>query len=411
MRMLIIHTLNFQRVNYPKQINHSKHAVTYIGYATAMCNIPDTIPAKKISIPANCAKLEFLEQYLGDNQPYDAIIALSEYDLMIAAKLRCKFNIPGKKPESAVLFTEKIQMKNSMVAHKIKVPHYLSGDAALKYQADPWQKKTVLKPIDGCGSKDVMVFDTFNLARDYFIKNIVSIENCHNYQFEEYIPGNIIHFDGVINEGKLVCVIAGQYINTCLDYVAGKPYASIQLPASFTPLDWLERCLAAAKIQQGIFNLEAIATCNNELVFLEVAHRIGGGGIAETYQLATGVNLLEFALHAALTEAIPNVETDYIPPWTQITRHEDYFGFFLLPGHHLQSEEYALAGLDKFLNHKNIAQLFQQPKNQVTTQISYSLDSVPLAGLLRGDSPEELSNFIRHLFSTITLTKRNKNYA
>lgn len=110
------------------------------------------------------------------------------------------------------------------------------------------------------------------------------------YQLEEFVTGDILHFDGLVADGELLTTTASRYVGTCLGYANGEPLGSFHFPLSSLAREWTSTVLSAVGIRNGSFHLEAIDSPEG-LVFLEIGNRVGGADVVTTFELATGVHL------------------------------------------------------------------------------------------------------------------------
>ncbi|MBN3752942.1 hypothetical protein G3N95_08300 [Paraburkholderia sp. Tr-20389] len=144
------------------------------------------------------------------------------------------------------------------------------------------------------------------------------------YQLEEFIAGDVLHFDGLVVDGNIVTITASRYIGTCLGFAQGRPLGSHHVPLTPEMHCWSARVLDAVGIRQGSFHLEAIETPDCAPVFLEVANRVGGADVVATFELATGVHLPSEELRILTGEPPSHVlaPTQSSAPW-----HDDFGPF------------------------------------------------------------------------------------
>ena len=132
----------------------------------------------------------------------DRLESNNEYWLRSDAKLRTDFNINGVKSIDVESFTSKSHMKDFYIKAGVPVARYkfltnLEDD--LKYIEDVLEYPVVVKPDVGVGA-----------AATYRIKNkedlIEFYKRGYNvpYIMEEYIEGDIISFDGIVDENSNV---------------------------------------------------------------------------------------------------------------------------------------------------------------------------------------------------------------
>lgn len=403
MRIIILHTLAFERVNYDKYIDHNSHEVTYVGTSEAVLNIPHNVKHHRYIIKNENDKFPETKLFMEKNNPFDLVIAICEIDLISAAQLREYFNIPGFTPDKVALYIDKIKMKNAISKAGLRAPQYMS---CADLNNMPWLGKTVLKPIDGTSSQNVQIFPSLQDAVAY-VKNEINKNNDFNlqkYEFEEYIKGPHFHFDGVMHEGEPYKVIMSCYADTCLNYFKnGAPFASIQLPDDKEAIEWAIACVKAVDIKNGTFHLEAIKS-KDGFVFMEIAARAAGAGIAEAFHKATAINLFEHTLYADIKNAKDDFPFNEKITWELPASVSLYYGVFMFPAHHLSSEYCEIQGADVFEHHPNIERLSLLPKGKKISKKPTCLHSeLPMSGIMKGSSSEELVMFTKKLFETIKI--------
>ncbi|MCT2530264.1 ATP-grasp domain-containing protein [SAR92 clade bacterium H921] len=259
---------------------------------------------------------EFIEQ-----QQITHIIALSEVDIMRAARLRDKFNLPGLKAASAIYFRDKHVMKQSAIDSGIACsPFQLVYDPlTLQQTAKKMGYPVVLKPTMGRGSSGVVVLEDDKSLRDY-------LTTCHwndlggqmPMLLEKYVDGDLYRVDGVVSGGNMCFVATARYWGTHLDYLNGGCLGSVMLdPASkiSKKLVNLTKKLLLDVLPFGLnggFHVEIFINNQGELIFNEAAARLGGGSIIEEIETSYGINIktLTVAAEAENTSAVCEILND-----------------------------------------------------------------------------------------------------
>jgi hypothetical protein len=234
--------------------------------------------------------------------PFDGIVGPSEFDVLTTARLRAELGTPGWTPEFVTAFRDKTRMKDLVGAVGLRIPrfHRLDGDSTAASVVAAVGLPLILKPRTGWSSRGVVrVGDERELTA-------VLAEHpgdLGEFECEEYIEGEVLHVDGIRRDGKFHFVSASAYLNTCLDFTAGKPLGSVLLD----PGPRLERvtsfagdCLDALDLVDGPFHLELFETPQAELVFLEVGLRPGGAEVPFVHRDLFGIDLYAEAFRATL---------------------------------------------------------------------------------------------------------------
>ncbi len=190
---LILNRLPNKRLNYEAVIDHTKNQVTYIGYfsATYQFKGPATlIEADLTHLDVNNLPEKIYRTLLS----CDCLIARSEFDLLLAAKLREAFNIAGETSVDVLPIRDKFIMRRLAQKHKIRQPEFWSlpqfqnNTAAID--------KYVLKPRLDASSNGVLIGN-----RQEIINSTEKITRPEQWLIEAYIPGEIYHIDGFIEQG------------------------------------------------------------------------------------------------------------------------------------------------------------------------------------------------------------------
>ncbi len=404
MNILILHRIPYNKIDYHRSIDHRQHRVFYLGTEEALRTIPAELPCERVARPgkkppANEAVAALEARGLRTTQ-FDRVISLSEYELLDAAAVREALGAPGPRYDEVLTVRHKVRMKDAVVRAGICAPRHLLAAGALDGGAGaiPWQGRTVLKPVDGASSENVLTFDTAAQTLAALLDCSHGIANLDptRFEIEEFVEGDIIHFDGLAIAGEPRAMLASRYIGTCLGYASGAPLGSIHFDADAALQRWAADCLRAVGIRDSTFHLEAILTPSGP-VFLEIGARVGGADVVDCFERATGLHLpsLELAVLIGAPSAVLSS-----PP----ARPRRKLGWFVFPGHHLTAEHGEVRGVEPFLNHPNVARTnLLAPTAPLPRKITYQAAEVPFAGVVEGDTTEELEALVRDMFARVEI--------
>ncbi|MEE1866004.1 MULTISPECIES: ATP-grasp domain-containing protein [Pseudomonas] len=226
--------------------------------------------------------------------PVDLLIALSEFTLEIAARVRQTLNIPGHGPAQVAVYRDKARMKEILQDHGLAVPTFTrcqSLEQTLAFAAEIGYP-VIVKPVDGAASIGVgKATDEPSLIA------LLSGVELQRYEVEAFIQGQVYHIDGFTDEqGCVPFQVVSRYINSCLDFASNQPLGSVIVQDS--PLrtrieSFSQRCLQALDLHSSAFHLEIFVNDDGELVFLEVGGRVGGSEVPHLINEIFGVNLYE----------------------------------------------------------------------------------------------------------------------
>lgn len=402
MNILVLHRVPYPRIEYARGIDHDRHDVTYFGVPELLATLPAGLRCERVERPGRAGTFEEAQAWLTRTpRQFDRVIALSEYDLLDAARLRAWLVTPGPTYEEVRLVRDKVAMKEAVGRAGLRVPRFVGLPALVESPgAAAWRGRTVLKPLAGASSEDVVVFDTMEAALSAIRSRRSGVARLDSptpatggYELEEFVTGDILHFDGLVAQGKVLTLTASRYIGTCLDYANGKPLGSYHFPVSPTTSEWVNAALRAVGIRQGSFHLEAIES-GDELVFLEVGNRVGGADVVATFEYATGVHLpseeLRLLLDGEPSRPLPPTQT-----------HGRWHGWFVFPGHTLEEETYeGIAGIDAFRGDPSLVRWVELSAGApLKRKVTYSAHEAPLAGIVAHERWQATRDWIGALFA------------
>jgi biotin carboxylase len=220
---------------------------------------------------------------------------LDEYDAATAASLREHLRLPGLGESSMRLFRDKLAMRIKAQAVGLTVPpfvHVLNHDQVRAFMAavpPPW----LLKPraeAAAMGIKQIRHADELWS----WIEQLGDRQS--HFLLEQYVPGAVYHVDAIVAGGSVVFAAVHQYGQPPLDVVhRGKVFSTCTMPAgdplAARLLEQNRMLLAAFGLERGVTHAEFIHTPTDDVIFLEVAARVGGAYVDQVIEQASGVNL------------------------------------------------------------------------------------------------------------------------
>ena len=265
--------------------------------------------------------------YLYRTRNISRIIALDEYDTITAAQIREHLCLPGAYVTQAKKFRDKLTMRVTARNAGIAVPdfagilNYRDVKDFMERTPAPW----VLKPraeasamgIRRIPSAEVLweAIDTLGDRQSQFL-------------LEEFVTGTVHHVDSVVVGGEVVFNAANMYREPPLNvYADGGVFCTRTMPRDGPEtkeiLQKNEELIKAFQMKTGVVHAEFIRRADdNSYVFLEAAARVGGAGIDQLVEFASGVNLWE---EWARLEVAQAMDRDYELPETR----DDYAGLIV----------------------------------------------------------------------------------
>jgi hypothetical protein len=239
------------------------------------------------------AVLGQVDEIVRAREPFDQVIAFSEYLLELAAAIRARHGIPGPEPAGIERFRDKRIMKSVLGRAGVRVPRWAEcvSPQQVRGEAERLGYPLILKPARGAGSQGVHA-----VATAAQLERIIGDVELGDHEIEEFVTGDILHADGVVDrDGKCLFLSISRYVSTCLDFEQGRPLGSVLQtdPAVRERCEPFAReCLAALDLTGSAFHLEFFDT-GTDLVFLEIGARVPGADVAQVIQDVHGVNLFQ----------------------------------------------------------------------------------------------------------------------
>lgn len=305
--IVIINRWNDEFANYSDYINHDVNRVIYICNESSFQYLRSNASLEIYSANLNDkAQMTYLiNNIINSVGTIYKIIALSEFDLDMAAYLRTEFRVEGLKISQVELFRDKMVMKKAIKKSGMVTPK--CNDLIDFHEIDKYLFPVILKPKKGAAS--VGVIKCVN-KEDFKCK--INLLEHELYEFEEFVKGKIYHIDGIVHDSEIIFFVASEYINTCLDFNNGIPLGSFILndtDVNHEFYSYSKTVLEALSLKNGAFHLEVIRNQANELVFLEIGARVGGGEIPFLIKDLYGINMFQAWLDSELGQDIHYLRT------------------------------------------------------------------------------------------------------
>ncbi len=271
--------------------------------------------------------------YLARSNDITQIIALDDYDVETAAHLRDHMRLPGMGESLARHFRDKLAMRSQARAGGINVPEFtgvFNYDRLREFMArvpPPW----LLKPRSEASS---MGIKTINQPDDLWPLLDQLGDQQSFFLLEQFVPGDVFHVDGLVNEGEVQFMAAHQYGRPPMSvYHEGGIFFTRSLDRESPDAQALfalnRQVQSALGMRRGATHTEYIrAHADGRLYFLETAARVGGANIAEAVEFATGINLwaewarIEVAYLRGEVYSLPEVRRGYAGVINCLARQE-----------------------------------------------------------------------------------------
>ena len=280
-----------------------------------------------IAVPGVGAEGLYLEAatHLARRRSITRVVALEEYDVLTAARLREYMCLPGLGSTAARHFQDKLAMRARASESGVPQPqfvHLLNGEHVAEFVRDvpaPW----MLKPRVGAsamGVKRLSAADEVWRAAEELDRRERFAERAPSHLLERYLPGAVYHVDTLASGGRVVFANVSRYGAPPFDVARGGVSTSHTVRRGSADerrlLALNKKVLTGFGFEGGTTHAEFIKGEDGQFYFLEVAARVGGAYTAEMVEAATGVNLWrEWARIELAGEgrpyALPAVRADY----------------------------------------------------------------------------------------------------
>jgi len=226
----------------------------------------------------------------------DRVITNWEPCVLLAARLRERWGMPGMSVDTAMGFRDKEIMKTRLRAAGLRVPRSrrVHTAAQVRELAEEIGFPLILKPIGGAGCSNTFKVDGWAELE----RTLPAIGNLSEASCEEYIEGEELTFDTLCIGGKPVTENVTMYLPKPLE-AATQEWVS---PMGISIRDLGQPRLAAGvalgravldvlQMDSGATHMEWFRTPSGEAVFGEIACRSGGAGLVDQMNFTCDVDL------------------------------------------------------------------------------------------------------------------------
>ena len=286
-----------------------------------------------VAVPNDAPVELFLDlvSHLATAEKPDRIVALEEFDVVIASLAREHLCVSGMNSVNAKTFRDKLSMSVKARDAGIKVPEFVPAfnqeeiREYLKRVPPPW----VLKPrsdVSAIGIRKMDSEDEVWPLLEEMNRREALRERASYYLISQFIRGEVFHVDSLVENGRVVFAGVNKYGRPPLIVAqGGGAYVSQTIKYGSEDqrrlLDINRRLIRAMGMKTGATHAEFIKSeADGEFYFLEIAARVGGAYIADVLEAASGINLWrEWA----------RLEVDGVNPNKRLRPRKEYAGIIL----------------------------------------------------------------------------------
>ena len=245
--------------------------------------------------------LDLVSHIAGTRKP-DRIVALEEFDVVIAALAREHLCLPGLNSSTAKTFRDKLSMSIKARDAGLRVPDFVPAinreeiSEYLDRVPQPW----VLKPRSDVSAIGIRKMESAAEAWSVIeeLNKRESLRERASYHLiSRFVPGEVLHVDSLVHRKQVVFAGVNRYGRPPLQVAHGGGAYISQTIAHNSPekkqlLEINRRLIRAMGLDSGATHAEFIKSeADGEFYFLEIAARVGGAYIADVLEAASGINL------------------------------------------------------------------------------------------------------------------------
>lgn len=296
----------------PYHIPFIKKAVE-MGHYTITCDIFENNPGHKFSHEYH--NVSYMDKgavlALAKELGIDGITCFAADEAMTTVSYVAEeLGLPSYPYESIELINNKDLFREFLKKHNFHVPKakgYPSFEEA-KSEILHYKMPVMIKPVDSSGSRGISKIDTIESLKEA-VEYALSCSKVKRFIIEEYIESNgyQVGGDGFSVNGELVFRC---FSNNHLSKGGVNPFIPLGgswpsvLPAHIQNKihNEIQRLLNLLNMKTGPYNFDIRVDKNDNVFFIEMGARNGGNLIPHITKYATGVDLIEYTIKAALGE-------------------------------------------------------------------------------------------------------------
>jgi carbamoylphosphate synthase large subunit len=265
---------------------------------------PREVLADVFALPNDAPVELFLDlvSHISSTTKPDRIVALEEFDVVIAALAREHLGMKGLNSSTAKTFRDKLAMSIRARDAGLKVPEFVAAinraevGAYLDRIPGPW----VMKPrsdVSAIGIRKLDSVDEVWSVIDELNRRESLRERASYHLISRFVPGEVFHVDSLVDKNRVVFAGVNKYGRPPLQVAHGGGAYISQTIAHNSPekrklLEINRRLIKAMDLDSGATHAEFIKSeADGEFYFLEIAARVGGAHIADVLEAASGINL------------------------------------------------------------------------------------------------------------------------
>lgn len=298
-----------------------------LGYRTVLCDYltdnPGQFHADKFYLVSTTDMEAVLE--VAKTEKIDGVLAYaSDPAAPTAAYVAEKLGLPTNPYASVDILCNKDKFRCFLKNNGFCTPKAMGysdiSKAKMDLKNNLFHFPVIVKPVDSSGSKGVSRIDGFNDQMNEKLSMAMKFSRGGKIIVEEFVEkyGYQIAGDGFSIDGKLVFrYFANDHfndkcVNPFVPISASFPY---NMPADVQSKihGEIQRLLSLLDMKTCTYNFDMRIDRDYNVYLMEIAPRDGGNYIPQVIQYATGVNLVEISVKAAMGDAIGGQDLGHEP--------------------------------------------------------------------------------------------------
>jgi formate-dependent phosphoribosylglycinamide formyltransferase (GAR transformylase) len=229
---------------------------------------------------------------LSQHVSIDQVECLWEPYMILAARIREAFGLPGMTVEQTVPFRDKEQMKRTLDAAGIRTPWHVSTSsvAGVWEAAERIGYPLIVKPIAGAGSADTYRVDSAAQLGEV----LPLLAHVPQLSVEEFVDGEELTFDTICADGRILFEHVLWYRPRPLQMRMHEWVSPVSISLRDLSTDFVqggrrmgEAVLAALGFRSGFTHMEWYRKHDGEVVFGEIGARPPGARVVDLMNFAT----------------------------------------------------------------------------------------------------------------------------
>lgn len=285
------------------------------GYCVALCDFSDKAAGVALADEFYLVSIMDLDGVIeaAKTAAVDGIVTNSEPAMQIATDAANRLGLPANDSDVIALLSSKVRFRELQKKENFVAP--ASGEAESYEEALALAKRMTLpiivKPAASSGSRGVTKVENFDelekaveYALHYTRNGQVVVEEFFVNHNIDLLGGDVFVSDGEVVFWGLLSDVRDKKYFPLLPGGKRYPIAVSDEQVEIVKAE-TSRIVHASGFKFGALNLEIMLGKNGEVFFVEINPRNGGNLIPEELQYATGFDIFDATVRAALGESIP----------------------------------------------------------------------------------------------------------